>query len=340
MHRKLKYGIVLLQWKMMFLTRRELHIIGILASAVITTLITGVFVMSLHSTAPPKFPSDFAPHHNCKSWKTTPQHKTTLITKTACEQDYFLLILVSTAPANLERRNLIRQTWGTDNNLTLPQWKTYFLIAQTANQTHSDLVKAENKNYSDIIRGYYFEHYWNQSLKIQMAFEWAARYCKFSFLLKTDDDVLVNTKDLIGFLQRGSTPKQGLFMGKLHHNPKVRREGKWKVSYAEYNHKYYPDFCSGAGFVMSNDVVECLVPLFDVIERYRMDDVYIGMLTNAAGVIPVDHKGFYMPIDDYDDCLFVPNTLVQHRATGQCLLKLLRMHKNDLSYYRNIGSYF
>ena len=339
MHRKLKYGIVLLQWKAMSLTTEELHLIGIIASALITTLITGAFVKSQHSTAPPTFPSRFVPQHDCKSWKANPQHKTTLITKSACVQNYFLLILVSSAPEHLERRNLIRQTWGTDNSIS-PQWKTYFLISQTRNQTYSDSVKTENEVYSDIIRADYYEHYWNQSLKIQMAFEWAARYCKFSFLLKTDDDVLVNTKDLIKFLQRKTTPTRGLFMGRLHHNPIVRREGKWNVSYEEYSHTHYPDFCSGAGFVMSYDVIECLVPLFDVMKPYRMDDVYVGMLANRSGVTVVDHSGFYMPIDDYDDCIFLPKTLVQHRATGECLLKLLRMHSNSRFYYRNIGSFF
>lgn len=53
-----------------------------------------------------------APHNDCKSWKTTSRHKTTLITKTVCERQYFLLILVSSAPENFDRRDLIRQTWG------------------------------------------------------------------------------------------------------------------------------------------------------------------------------------------------------------------------------------
>ena len=339
MCRKIKYGIVLLRWKIKSLTRRERHLIGILASALITIVVTRFFVRPLHSTAPPRFPSGYIPRRECKSWKATPQHKTTLITKTACKRDYFLLILVSTAPANLERRNLIRQTWGTDSNLTAPQWKTYFLIAQTANQTHSDLVEKETTNYSDIIRGYYYENYWNQSLKIQMAFEWAARYCEFSFLLKADDDVLVHTDDLIGVLQSGSTPKQGIFMGRLHHKPEVLRRGKWNVTYEEYSHSHYPDFCSGAGFVMSYDVVECLVPLFDVIKPYRMDDVYVGMLAKESGVIAVDHSGFFMPVDDFNDCNFLPNVIVQHRATGQCLIKLLRMHGKDFPYGTNLGSF-
>ena len=331
----------MLAWKTLVLTRSHLRLVAVIMCTVglIAILVDGVFMKSGHSTAPPTFPSDYIPRHDCKSWKTTPQHKTTLITKNACEREYFLLILVSTAPANLERRNLIRQTWGTDSNSTAPQWKTYFLIAQTANQTHSDLVEKETTNYSDIIRGYYYENYWNQSLKIQMAFEWAARYCEFSFLLKADDDVLVHTDDLIGVLQSGSPPKQGIFMGRLHHKPEVLRRGKWNVTYEEYSHSHYPDFCSGAGFVMSYDVVECLVPLFDVIKPYRMDDVYVGMLAKESGVIAVDHSGFYVHWN-VEFCNFLPHVLVQHRATGQCLIKLFRMHSNGRFYYRMSGYFF
>ena len=266
-----------------------------------------------------------ASYRDCKSWKTFSQHKSTLITRTACARHYSLLILVSSEPANFKRRNLIRQTWGADNNTT-PQWKTFFLLGLTTNQTHSNLLQTENNNFGDIIRADYYEHYWNQSLKIQMAFEWAARYCNFSFLLKADDDVLVNTRRLIDVLQLESTPKKGLYMGKLHSHPVAQRDGKWRVSYEEYSGAYYPDFCSGAGFVMTYDVIECLVPLFDVIKPYRLDDVYVGMLANKLGVKAVDHSGFVMPFQDYDNCNFVPNTLVQHRATGACLIKLFKIH--------------
>ena len=170
----------------------------------------------------PSSSSRRAIHGDFIPWKTPLQHKTTLITKTVCARHYPLLILVSSAPADFERRYLIRQTWGTDNNI-IPQWKTYFLLGQTRNQTHSDLLSKENSIYGDMIRADYYEHYWNQSLKIQMAFEWAARYCEFSYLLKADDDVFVNTKRLLDVLQLKTTPKKGLYMGKLHHNPFVQR---------------------------------------------------------------------------------------------------------------------
>ena len=260
-----------------------------------------------------------------KSWKRLPQHKTTLITKRACERKYFLLILISSTPANFERRSLIRQTWGIDSNI-IPRWKTYFLIGQTKNQTHSDLLVKENAKYNDLIRAEYYEHYWNQSLKIQMGFEWAARYCNFSYLLKGDDDILVNIIKLIDYLLLDSTPKESLYIGKLHSNPIVRRDGKWKVSYEEYGDSHYPDFCSGAGFIMTHDVIERIVPLFDVIKPYRLDDVYVGMLAKKAGVIAKDHSGFVMPWDDNDKCNFVENTLLQHQAAGKCLIKLFMMH--------------
>ena len=118
---------------------------------------------------------------------------------------YFRLIVVSSAPANFERRNLIRQTWGADNKIHVnSQWKTFFLLGQTRNQTQSTLLEKEEKSFGDIIRGDYYEDYWNQSLKIEMGFEWAARYCNFSFLLKTDDDdVFVNINDLTLFIATG-----------------------------------------------------------------------------------------------------------------------------------------
>ena len=127
-------------------------------------------------------------------------------------------------------------------------------------------------------------------------------------------------------------------MGKLHPTDKVPQTGKWSVPYEEYSGTHYPDFCTGAGFVMSYDVVECLVPLFDVIKPYRMDDVYVGMLGNRTGVKAVDHTGFYVHWD-ITVCNFLPHVLVQHRATGQCLIKLLRMHSNGRFYYRMSGSF-
>ena len=164
-----------------------------------------------------------------------------------------------------------------------------------------------------------------------MGFEWAARYCNFSYLLKADDDVFVNSKRLLDVFTFKTTPTKGLYMGKLQHNPFVQRKGKWRVSYEEYSGTHYPDFCSGAGFVMSYDVVESVVPLFDVIKPYRMDDVYVGMLAEKLRVRAVNHAGFVVIRGSrvhLHKCNIVSNILLQHPAGGECLIRLFMNHKN------------
>ncbi|KAJ7370620.1 hypothetical protein OS493_031035 [Desmophyllum pertusum] len=176
------------------------------------------------------------------------KHKTTLITNRTCAQNYSLLILVSSAPANFQRRNDIRKTWAFEST-PKPRWTTVFLVAQTQLQNQSNSLLKEDEVYEDLVRADYYDHYWNQTLKIQMGFEWATRYCNFSFLLKVDDDVFVNSERVLSFLSEPSTPKQKLYAGEHRINPLANRDGKWKVTIEEYSETHYPDFCPGFGFV-------------------------------------------------------------------------------------------
>ena len=254
------------------------------------------------------------------------KHKTNLITTTTCALYYFLLILVSSAPSNFQRRKDIRQTWGFDTALK-PRWKTVFLVAQTQNQKESDSLLKEDETFGDLVRADYYDHYWNQTLKIQMGFEWAARYCKFSFLLKIDDDTFLNTKTMLSLLNTPTTPREKLYMGRVRKNPWVQRRGKWSVSEKEFNRTHYPSFCPGFGLVLSPDVVDMFVDLFDVLPKFRLDDVYIGMLANKAGVIPIHNPGFEVRPSPETKCKWINSTLVRHAVTGDCLYKLFsEMH--------------
>lgn len=85
------------------------------------------------------------------------QHKTTLITTTSCGRPYFPLVLVSSAPFNVQRRRDIRLTLGVDSVLN-PRWKTFFLVAQTRNPTESDALLKEDGRSRDLIRADYYEH--------------------------------------------------------------------------------------------------------------------------------------------------------------------------------------
>ena len=250
-------------------------------------------------------------------------HKTTLTTKATCNQHYFLLILVSSAPAYFERRRAIRRTWAADSAIKT-RWKTVFLLGQSRDTNHSELLLREEAFYEDMIRADYYEHYWNQTLKIEMGFEWAARYCSFTFLLKADDDVFINPPAVIAVLNRTTTPKQKLYMGYVYRNPVVQRKGKWLLRQEEYNGTHYPDFCAGPGYILSLDVVHSFVSIFGSIPKFKFDDVYVGMLAAKIGLHAIHDRGFQTPPYLSTTCVLYDNTLVRHGAVGQCLLDLFR----------------
>lgn len=250
-------------------------------------------------------------------------HKTTLTTRTTCSQHYFLLILVSSAPGYFDRRRTIRQTWAADSSIKT-RWKTVFLLGQSRDKNHSELLLREEAFYRDLIRADYQEHYWNLTLKIEMGFEWAARYCSFKFLLKSDDDVFINPPAVIAVLNRGATPKQKLYMGFVYRNPWVQRRGKWLLSKEEYNATHYPDFCAGPGYILSLDVVHSFVSIFGSLPKFKFDDVYVGMVAAKLGLSAVHDRGFQTPPYLSTTCVLYENTLVRHGAVGQCLLDLFR----------------
>ena len=251
------------------------------------------------------------------------EHKSTLTTRTPCNQHYFLLILVASAPAYFDRRRIIRQTWAFDSSIN-SRWKTVFLLGQTKDKNHSEQLEREEAFHGDLIRADYYEDYWNQTLKIEMGFEWADRYCSFSFLLKADDDVFINTPAVIALLNEAATPKERLYMGHLYKHPVVKRTGKWLITQEEYNETHYPDFCAGPGYILSRDVVGSFVDIFNFIPKFKIDDVYVGMLAKEAGVTPTHNAGFQTPPYLSITCVLLDNTLVRHGAVGKCLLDLFQ----------------
>lgn len=147
-------------------------------------------------------------------WKTH-ERKTALITNRTCDQYYHLLVLVSSAPAHLDRRENIRKTWAFDKfNRRL--WKTVFIVGQTKLKALSQLLLKEEKDFDDLVRGDYNDHYDNLTFKIQTGFEWAVNYCEFSFLLKVDDDCFVHPLRLVSYFNAQQRP--------LHRQPYAQTE--------------------------------------------------------------------------------------------------------------------
>ena len=244
-------------------------------------------------------------------------HRTYLTSRIRCTQKVFLLILVATASNNIQRRNVIRKTWASDPSMDI-RWKTMFLLGQAKDSTQEEYLEAERLIYNDLLRGAQRDTYLNLTLKIQMGLEWAAKYCDFQFLLKTDDDVFVNPYRLMDYLGNPDTPKTKLYLGFVRRNVRpMRGGGKNSVTKEEYNKTRYPAFCGGVGYVLSSDLVPKMVQMFDAKKPLKNEDVYIGTLVERLEGTDVRHHQGFRPWYP-GPCEYFSDTIAYHRASINC----------------------
>lgn len=122
----------------------------------------------------------------------------------------FLLILVCTAPENLNQRNAIRASWGGQREARGLRVQTLFLLGEPSGQhptsgSHENHLARESAARGDILQAAFQDSYRNLTLKTLSGLNWADKHCPMArYILKTDDDVFVNVPELVSELvQRG-----------------------------------------------------------------------------------------------------------------------------------------
>ena len=254
------------------------------------------------------------------SWHEVRKHRTRLLTRTKCVQHLFLVILVSSSAEAYKNRMVIRHTWGADNALHR-KWKTVFLIGEGNSIEVSDRILREAQIFGDIIQGDYTETFANKVFKIQSGFEWAAKYCSFEYVLKTDDDVFVNSRALIAFLSGEGTPKSEFYFGNLMHGSPVLRTGYYAVSKQDHPDDVFKDYLSGGGYVLSKDLILKFIQMFDVVKPLKIDDAYIGILVADLGVKPISTHSFLM-YHNKSNCVYDANLFLIRPVSHECMVKL------------------
>ncbi|XP_053952497.1 uncharacterized protein LOC128859587 [Anastrepha ludens] len=132
---------------------------------------------------------------------------TYLISQNGCSRDIQALILVHSAPANEGKRRLIRETWG--NTDLLPRingvmpFRIIFLLGTVHTEAQQLDIERENFENGDMVQGSFVDSYRNMTYKHVMAFKWFLYNCAHAqILIKVDDDVYVNTPQLLISLER------------------------------------------------------------------------------------------------------------------------------------------
>lgn len=133
-----------------------------------------------------------------------------LMPQPVCNHHIEALILVHSAPKNYEKRQVIRETWASISHHRVESpLRVLFLLGAVASQEVQQDLENENNMFRDIIQGSFVDDYRNMTYKHIMAFKWFLYNCpQAQILIKVDDDVYVNTPQLIKYLREQQLQQQ------------------------------------------------------------------------------------------------------------------------------------
>lgn len=198
-----------------------------------------------------------------------------------------LLVLVHTSPGNFAKRRTIRETWGQAR----PKMRLVFMVGLVRDEGLQKLLEEESEMYEDIAQGNFVDAYRNMTYKHVMSLKYAIYHCpQTKYVLKTDDDVFVNTPSMMQFLGGVLSPygASNLLLCVPFKNAKVLRSyrSKWRVSFSEYPRREYPTYCPGWAILYSPDVLFLLYREAQMNEYFWIDDVHItGTLVEKVHVV-------------------------------------------------------
>lgn len=177
------------------------------------------------------------------------------------------IIVVLSTRNHFNNRQLIRQTYGsikTANNVTILAIAFLLGNSQDVDLIESIRLQAEIDQFNDIIVGDFVDSYRNLSRKTIMGYEWVTTHCRETqFIVKTDDDVLVNifqlTKEIDSWSE-ADVASSKIWCMIDRNEPTVKiPNSRFYASPVDFPDGTFPEHCEGMGYVTSIGVIDRIV---------------------------------------------------------------------------------
>ncbi|XP_048093060.1 N-acetyllactosaminide beta-1,3-N-acetylglucosaminyltransferase 4-like [Alosa alosa] len=277
----------------------------------------------------PQSYQEFLRYRHCRTFPI-------LLTPSPCEDDLYLLLAVKSTAMHVDRRAAVRNTWGNAGKIQGRRVKLVFLMGRSYDlvQGHDlqPLLQRESNRYGDILQWDFVDKFLNLTRKEVGFLSWFSRMCNSTqFVLKGDDDVFVNTENLVEFLT-DHKPVNHLFVGYIH-DPELPirdRNSKYFVPVEMYPAgKLYPPFPSGGGYLMSQQTMLRLDVAAQKVKLFPLDDVFLGLCLQKMGVSLTHHRGFLtfgIRNDLKHPCVYREIMLVHQMNPVEMQLMWLLMH--------------
>uniref|UniRef100_A0A087YRX9 Hexosyltransferase n=2 Tax=Poecilia formosa TaxID=48698 RepID=A0A087YRX9_POEFO len=288
----------------------------------------------------PRF-HQFVLHRHCRYFPMLINHPE----KCADGQVHLIMVIKSVIEQH-DRREAVRKTWGKERTINGKKIKTLFLLGTptTGKDTKNlqKLIEYEDRIYKDILQWDFMDTFFNLTLKEVNFLKWFNIYCpRVQFIFKGDDDVFVNTHNLLEFIgfKVEERKDSDLFVGDTISKaiPIRNRQSKYYIPKELYDQPY-PPYVGGGGFVMSSQLARRLFTASEDVELYPIDDVFLGMCLKRLNVSPELHSGFRtfgitrqkVSSMNREPC-FYKSLIVVHKLSAQELLRMWSaVHNKDL----------
>ncbi|KAJ8405005.1 hypothetical protein AAFF_G00329260 [Aldrovandia affinis] len=258
----------------------------------------------------------------------------------------FLLLVIKTSPGNYERREVLRRTWAAERLENGASVRRVFL-AGTADgelrQRTDELLQLENRIHGDVLQWDFLDSFFNLTLKQLLFLGWMQERCPHArFILNGDEDVFANTDNIVRYLQAQDNLSDGghLYVGQVLRDTKPVRwtQSKYYIPPQVYTAEFFPPYCTGGGFLISGYTAKVIYNMSSSMPIIPIDDAYIGMCLDKAGLQPKMHVGVLAVgekvdpkrIYNMDPCLYRDIILAHGFMPYEILVLWERIHSPSL----------
>ncbi|OAD57410.1 Beta-1,3-galactosyltransferase 5 [Eufriesea mexicana] len=211
-----------------------------------------------------------------------------------CDSNFVVWIVTSSAN-DPSYRTALRHAYPSEILETLNITRV-FLLGMPKEKNIWKYILKESQTYNDLLQGNFLENYRNLTLKHLMGLKWASSNCKATFLIKSDDDTVLDIFEILKFLQERRIKENAISGYVLKEMKPIRiSNNKWFVTRQDFPENVYPDFLSGWFYITSLKVAQLL---FHTSKKFKnffwIDDVFItGILRQECGIKLEELNNFY-----------------------------------------------
>ncbi|TUD19544.1 N-acetyllactosaminide beta-1,3-N-acetylglucosaminyltransferase 3 [Bagarius yarrelli] len=239
-------------------------------------------------------------------------------------RETFLLLVIKSSPTNYEQQAVLRKTWAKERTQDGMFIRTVFLTGTS---------------------GFSLE-------KLRVLFlDWMQDWCLTAdFFFNGDDDIFANTDNMVDFLkgQRDIDGSKHMFTGHMLRNSVPIRDNNTKYYIPEQiePNNLYPPYCSGGGYILSRFTAMTIFHMSLSVTLMPIDDVYMCMCLEKAGLIPSTHKGVWangliLPskkMDELDPCFYRDMILGHKFLPHEIFLLWDQIHSKDLNCAKKMSN--